>query len=93
MNRICITVALILCFFWACNKEALIVSKPLTNGVTHSHKTEATYDSTVKDLEARISLSEAQIKALRGKAVKGRQQIEIMNPQEPLQYKAVNPPE
>ena len=78
---------------WSCHKENLQISKPLSSGISHSHKTEATYDSTVKDLEARISLSEAQIKALRGKAVKGRQQIEIMNPQEPLQYKAVNPPE
>jgi hypothetical protein len=93
MNRIFFTVALIILCMWSCHKESLQISKPLSSGAMHSHRIEATYDSTVKDLEARIALSEVQIKALRGKAVKGPQRIEVMSPQEPLQYKAENPPE
>lgn len=94
MNRICITIALVLCFFWACNKEALEISKPLSNECSHgSQKIEATYDSTVKDLEDRIKLSEAQIVMLRSRTVNGPKSLQVMSPQEPLKYKAANPPE
>lgn len=94
MNRIFCTIALILLCMWSCNREKLQISKPLSTGTIHSsHRIEATYDSTVKDLEDRIKLSEAQIIMLRKRTVTGPQSLQIMSPQEPLQYKAANPPE
>lgn len=94
MNRTFFTIALVLCFFWACNKEALKISKPLSTECLHgSKKIEATYDSTVKDLEERINLSEAQILMLRSRTVTGPKNVQVMSPQEPLKYKAANPPE
>lgn len=93
MNRICITIALVLCFFWACNKEALEIQKPLTSGIKPSPHIEYVHDSTVKDLEARIKLSEAQIQLLKKHSVSGPKSLQIMSASEPVYYKADNPPE
>jgi hypothetical protein len=93
MNRICITIALILCFFWACNREVLEIQKPLTSGIHPSTHIEYIHDSTQKDLEARIKLSEAQIQLLKKHSVKGPKSLQIMSASEPVHYKADNPPE
>lgn len=94
MNRIFCTIAIILLCMWSCNREKLQISKPLSTGTIHSsHRVEAAYDSTVKDLEDRIKLSEAQIVMLRKRTVTGPPKLQIMSPQEPIQYKAANPPE
>lgn len=93
MNRICITIALILCFFWACNKEALEIQKPLTSGIHPSVQIEHIHDSTVKDLEERIKLSEKQLQILKNNSVKGPNNLQIMSASEPVHYKADNPPE
>ncbi len=78
---------------WSCHKENLKISKPLANGIPHSHKVEATYDSTVKDLEARIKVSEAQLSMLKKNSVTGPKNLHIMSASEPVQYKAGSPPE
>lgn len=93
MNRICITIALLLCFFWACNKEALEIQKPLTSGIHPSPRIEQTYDSTIKDLEERIKVSEAQLQMLKSNSVVGPKKLQIMSASEPIHYKADNPPE
>jgi len=95
MNRICLTIAFIILCMWLCQNKQFHLSKPLSisGGAHGSYKVEADYDLTVKDLEDRILLSEAQIKALKGLAVKGRQSLHIMSESEPIHYKAANPPE
>jgi hypothetical protein len=94
MNRIFCTVAFIILCMWSCHNKDLSVSKPISTGCVHgSYKVEAAYDSTVKDLQDRINLSEAQIVMLRSRTVIGPKSVQVMNPQEPIQYKAENPPE
>lgn len=93
MKRLATTIAILICFFWACHNQYNGTPKPITKGITHSHQMEAAHDSALKDLDARISLSEQHLKALRGNLIKRGQSLEIMNPQEPLQHKADNPPQ
>jgi len=92
MKRIFLLIALIILFMWSCYNRQIEKLNPLTSGIEHSHRIEAAQDSAVKDLEARILLSEAQIKALKRRAVKGPQKLHIMSASEPIHYKAENPP-
>ena len=95
MNRLCLITVLIICCVWSCNKESLQEAKPLTEDLTPSTQLEWNYDRAKQDLNARIKLSEMQLRRIKKNDVVRDGRTVIMSPQEPMQNqnKAVNPPE